>query len=134
MSGKLRHGLLVAATYLFGLVLAGAAYKTSRGSDGDYDLLRNLFAPCGLVYAALMLLTFKSRGTYHSLGHLAAYLLLVSFGAGYDSHLEELGGLIVWFIVLATVGVVGFGALVLALVRMRSRPAQSLQDSKQPPA
>ena len=118
MSGRLRHWLLVATTYFFGVVLAGISYGVSRGADCELFLFFRLFSLCAILYAALMILAFRPLATLHSIGNFFFYAALCWLAANYDSHLEEMAKMLPFLIFCGVAAMIAFGTLALFGVRL----------------
>lgn len=128
MAGKLtgKQRLVIAAgLYPFGLLLAAFSYLVTRGQDGDLILMFWLFGASGIFYALLLTASTARAFTWHSVAHLVVYETLCLCAAGYDTHLEEMAGmlpvLIMYLVAAMVIAGIVVNAIATALSRRRDR-------------
>lgn len=118
--------MIAASLYPSGLLLAAFSYLVTRGKDGDLFLMFWLFGVSGVLYALLLTASTVRVFTWHSVAHLVLYETLCMCATGYDTHLEEMAGMLPVLIMCLVAAMVIAGivvnAIATAMSRRRDRP------------
>ncbi len=96
----------LAAAFLVG------AHAATRGAGGDLELATWVVVSLGVFYIIVFVASSRRVVTWHSLGHLATYELAAYCGSAFDSHLDEMMGMIPGVIAVGVLIVVFLGFVV----------------------
>ncbi|MFA6294714.1 MAG: hypothetical protein WC637_23175 [Victivallales bacterium] len=116
--------------YWFGILFGIASFVSTKGVDGSLSIFLFLFMGLGIAYVITMSICFKTKGTIHSLGHFAVFMVLSIIPFFINQQLEEMGGVLYFLIPAMILLIVTLGAIALFILSFFRKKGISAIDKK----
>jgi hypothetical protein len=117
--------------YWFGILFGIASFVSTKGVDGSLSIFLFLFTGLGIAYVIAMSMCFKVKGTIHSLGHFAVFMVLSIFPFIINQRLEEMGGALYFLIPIMIAVIIALGAIVLFILSFLRTDVEKNQSKRE---